>query len=79
MERRIIRTQDTAIEVGVLLIFLLDRTNMLVLHDLDSYDILSLFHLVGHVKDTADESTLDLAQLLAIQIDVGLPVDTIEI
>ena len=79
MECRVVGSKDTAIEVGALLVLLLDGSDVQVLDDLDGNDVLARHDYVGHVELSTDEGTLNTADLLAVDEDIRLPVDTIEV
>jgi hypothetical protein len=50
-----------------------------VLHDAHGERVPAGAQLRSDVVEPADESAFDAAQLLAVQVDVGLPVDAVEI
>ena len=79
MERRIVGTEDTTVEVRALLVLFLDSTDVIILDDFDGDHILARRYDIRYVEDAPDEGAIDASQLLTVQIDIGFPVDAVEI
>ena len=79
VEGWVISTQLTTIEVGILEIFLLHHAEVGILDDMHLELVGTRLQLPGHVDARADKGTIDSANLLTIQEDIRLPVDTIEV
>ena len=79
MERGVVRTENTAIEVCALLVLFLDGTDMRVLYNFYGQHIRTFLHAVRHIESAADESTFQTTYLLSVQIDIGFPVDAVEV
>ena len=79
MEGRIVRSQDTSVEVRALFVLLLDGTDMLVLDDFHRQYIRALLQEIRHVKLATDEGTLQASGFLSVQVDIGLPVDAVKV
>ena len=79
MEGGVVGAEDTAVKVGVVRVFLLDGTDVGILYDLNGQDICALDDGICHIVHTTDEGSLDAAEFLAVKVDVGLPVDTVEV
>ena len=79
VEGWVISTQLTTIEVGILEIFLLHHAEVGILDDMHLELVGTWLQLLGHVDARADKGTVDSANLLTIQEDIRLPVDTIEV
>ena len=79
MERGVVGTKDTAIKLGGILVFFLYSTKMRITDDLYGKVVLTLVEQARYIKLATHEGTLDTTQVLTIQIDIGLPVDAIEV
>ena len=79
MECRIVGSQDTSVEVGVLFIFFLHRTDVCVLYNLYGQYVLAGNDVLGYIVHAADKGTFHQTKLGTVQVDVGFPVDTVEV
>ena len=79
MEGRIVRSQDSSVEVCALLVLFLDSSQVAVLHDLYRKNILSGNNQLRHIQFAADERAFDVACFPAVQIDMSLPVDSVKV
>ena len=79
MERRIIRTKDTTVEVRTLFVLFLDCADMVILYNLNSNNILASNNSVSYIKLATHECTFDSANLFSVKINISLPVDTVEV
>ena len=79
VESRVVRSQDTAVEVRALLVLLLDGADMLVLDDFYRQYVCAFLQEIGHVKLPADEGAFHASGFLSVQVDIGFPVDAVEV
>ena len=79
MECRVVGTEDTTVKVGIVRVFLFDGTDVGILDNLNSQYVCTLDDGVSHIVHTTDKGTLNAAEFLAVEVDVGLPVDAVEV
>ena len=79
VEGWVISTQLTTIEVGILEILLFHHAEVGILDDMHLELVGTRLQLLGHVDTRADKGTFDPANLLTIEEDIRLPIDTIEV
>ena len=79
VESGVVRSQDTAVEVRALLVLLLDGADMLVLDDFYRQYVCAFLQEIGHVKLPADEGAFHASGFLSVQVDIGFPVDAVEV
>ena len=78
MECWVVGSQLTSVEVRTLGVFLLYRRVVSRLDDADSYHVTVLPEQVRDVKVCAPESAGDVSKLVAVEINLCLPVDSVE-
>ena len=79
VEGRVISTQLTTVEVGILKILLFYNAEVGILDNVHLQLVGTWLQLPGHVDARTDKGTVDTSYLLTIQKDICLPVDTIEV
>ena len=79
MESRVVRSQDASVEVRALLVLFLDGADVFVLDDFHGQYVLAFLQEVRHVKLPADEGTFQASGFLSVQVDIGFPVDAVEV
>ena len=79
VEGRIISTQLTTIQIGVLKILLLHHAEVSIFDNMHLQLVGTWLQLPGHVDAGTDKGTVDSTYLLTIQQYICLPVDTIEV
>ena len=79
MEGGVVSTQDAAIKLSGVLVFLLDGSKVLVTDHLDGQVVLALMEQSRHIEFPSHEGTFDGTQPLTVQIDVRLPVDAVKV
>ena len=66
MERGVVRTEDTTVEVRALFVLFLDGTDVRVLDDFYSQHVRTFLHAVRHVELAADEGSFQATYLLSV-------------
>ena len=80
MERRVVVAQYAAVEVGVLAVLLLHRAGVCVFHYLHRQRVVAVeVEQAGHITLRACEGALYAVYLLAVEVDVCLPVYAVEV
>ena len=79
VEGRIISTQLTTVQIGVLKILLLHHAEVGILDNMHLQLVGTWLQLIRHVDAGADKCTINTSYLLTIQKDICFPVDTIEV
>ena len=78
MERGIVGAEESAIEVGGLLVLQFGGTRVGTFLNLYRQHVHAIAQVARHVGLAAHEGTLDAVYLLAVEPDVGFPVDAVE-
>ena len=79
MKSRIIGSKDTTIKLRRILVLLLDCPEMLITNHFHRQIVLTLLEQARHIEFSTHEGTIDTPQLVAVQEDVGLPVNAVEV
>ena len=79
VECRIVGTQDTPVEVGVLFVLFLHGTDVCVLDNFYGQHVLAGNDMLGYIVHTTHKGTFHQAKLGSVQVDVGFPVDTVKV
>ena len=78
MERGIVGTEQSAVEVGGLFVLQFGGTRVGTFLNFNRQHVHALAQVARHVGLATHEGTLDAVHLLPVEPDVGLPVDAIE-
>ena len=79
MERRIVGTEHTAVEVGCLLVFEFRTTRIRAFFNLHRQHVHTLVQITCHIGFSTHKRTFDAVDFLSVEPNVGLPVDAVEI
>ena len=79
MEGRVVVAEHSSVSSGVVLVLLLDASGIPVLYDSDCQGVPAWSGCLADVETSSCEGPVNPSEVLPVQIDFRLPVDSVEL
>ena len=79
MEGRVVKSEDTTVTSGVLLVLLFCSSRMVVLDDSYSKEVLAWYGCLRNIETASLEGSVNSSEFFAVEVYLSFPVDAVKL